>query len=157
MKMKYFYSYLAGFLDADGSIYCRLKPNKTYKYDFQVAPNVVFFQNKKAEKGLLRLQKQLERGYLRYRKDGIIEFTIGDRSSIRHILTKSLPFLVFKKEQAELMIDILDSSKEVKSAHDFVKLAQMIDKFGKLNYSKKRTILAQVVRHHLENKGVLTP
>lgn len=101
--MKTFYAYLAGFLDADGSIYCRLKPNLTYKYDFQVAPSVVFFQNQKAEKSLKLIQKKLE------------------------------------------------------SAHDFVQLAQMIDKFGVLNYSKKRTILASVVRHHLIEKGILTP
>ena len=48
--MKTFYAYLAGFLDADGSIYCRLKPNQTYKYDFQVAPLVVFFRIKKLKK-----------------------------------------------------------------------------------------------------------
>jgi len=27
-------SYIAGFLDGDGSIYARAKPNKSYKYDF---------------------------------------------------------------------------------------------------------------------------
>jgi len=155
--VKNFYAYLAGFLDADGSIYCRLKPNQTYKYDFQVAPTVVFFQNKKAEKGLLKLKQQLGKGYLRYRNDGIIEFTIGDRSSIHYLLIKTLPFLIFKKKQAKLMIKILDFSKKVKSAKDFVKLAQLIDQFGTLNYSKKRTILAPVVRSHLKSKGVLTP
>ncbi len=34
-------AYLAGFLDGDGSIYVRIKPNNTYKYGFQVAPYIV--------------------------------------------------------------------------------------------------------------------
>lgn len=89
-----------------------MKPNLTYKYDFQVAPTVAFFQDQKAEQGLLKLQKKLGRGYLRYRNDGIIEYTIGDRPSIRFILTKTLLFLVFKKKQARLMIKILDFSKK---------------------------------------------
>jgi hypothetical protein len=29
-------AYLAGFLDGDGSIYARLKPNNTYRFGFQV-------------------------------------------------------------------------------------------------------------------------
>lgn len=103
------------------------------------------------------MQAKLGKGYLRYRKDGIIEFTIGDRNSIRFILTKTLPFLIIKKAQAQLMLNILDFSKKVDSAQDFLQLATMIDQFGVLNYSKKRKILASVVRHHLINKGVLTP
>ncbi len=40
-------SYIAGFLDGDGSIYVRLKPNRTYRYGFQVSPYIVLFQSQK--------------------------------------------------------------------------------------------------------------
>ncbi len=149
--------YFAGFLDADGSIYVRLKPNKTYKYDFQVAPCVVLFQKESAIELFEQLRKRLGVGYIRKRNDGIIEFTIGDRPSIRYILSQASPFLLFKQKQAKLMLKILDYSEKVQTPHDFVQLALMIDQFGVLNYSKKRKVLAQVVRNHLKNKGILTP
>ena len=156
-KKQAFLAYLAGFLDADGSIYVRLKPNSTYKYDFQIAPSVVLFQKHTAEEFLNDLKNRLQMGYLRHRNDGIIEYTIGDRPSIRRLLRMTLPYLRLKKPQARLMIAILDLQKEVASAQEFVKLAEMIDHFGQLNYSKKRVIHARVVRNHLVKKGVLTP
>ena len=39
-------AYLAGFLDGDGSIYVRMKPNSDYRFGYQIAPFVVFFQAK---------------------------------------------------------------------------------------------------------------
>lgn len=152
-----FYIYFAGFLDADGSIYVRLKPNKTYRYDFQVSPAVVLFQKASARRGLEKIRSRLGVGYLRERKDGIIEFTIGDRPSIRLVLSKVLPFLILKRRQAKLMLKILDYSQNINSPEDFVRLAQMIDQFGLLNYSKKRLVSAQVVRHHLKTQRILTP
>lgn len=152
-----FYSYLAGFLDGDGSIYVRLKPNRTYRYGFQIAPSVVFFQKHTSEVNLKTIQSKLEYGYLRYRKDGIIEFTIGDRPSIRAFIKATYPFLLFKKPQATLMLQILDFSEKVTSGEDFLRLAELIDQFEQLNYSKKRTNRAQVVRNHLVDQGILTP
>jgi hypothetical protein len=154
---KTFQAYLAGFLDADGSIYVRLKPNSTYKYDFQIAPSVVFFQKDTEKEFMNKLQQKVKLGYLRFRKDGIIEYTIGDRSSIRKIIELTLPYLRLKKKQAQIMLKILDLSKSVTSAQDFLELTKLIDKFGSLNYSKKRVINTQMVRHHLQQKGLLTP
>jgi len=38
-------AYLAGFLDGDGSIYVRAKPNQTYRFGYQIAPYIVFYQS----------------------------------------------------------------------------------------------------------------
>lgn len=157
MENQLFFAYLAGFLDGDGSIYVRLKPNKTYKYGFQVAPSVVFFQKNSAEAVLKEIQTKCECGYLRYRNDGMIELTIGDRPSIKKILQNVSPFLIGKQKQAELMLKILEQSTQVASAQDFLLLTQLIDLFRDLNYSKKRTIHTQVVRDYLISKGILTP
>ncbi len=46
------FAYLAGFLDRDGSIYVRMKPNKGYKFGFQISPYIVFFNLKKQGKNL---------------------------------------------------------------------------------------------------------
>ncbi len=45
----------------------------------------------------------------------------------------------------------------VNSAQDFLHLAKLIDTFGKLNYSKKRSINAKTVLTHLIQQGLLTP
>jgi len=150
-------SYLAGFIDADGSIYVRLKPNTTYRYQFQIAPSVVIYQHSSERKFLLGLRKLMNVGYLRDRNDGITELTIGDRPSIRKLIKWILPYLKRKKLQAELMLEILESSDKVKSGSDFYKVAQLIDRFGKLNYSKKRIINAQSVYRTLVEKKLLTP
>jgi hypothetical protein len=135
----------------------RLKPNKTYKYGFQVAPSVVFFQKNSAEWLLKEIQNRSGYGYLRYRNDGMIELTIGDRPSIKKILQEILPFLIGKQKQAQLMLKVLDDSKQIASADDFLALAKLIDQFGELNYSKKRKIHTQVVYDYLISKGILTP
>ena len=131
-------AYLAGFLDGDGSIYVRLKPNKTYKYDFQIAPYIVLFQSKKVEKLFQEICSLIHVGYLRVRKDGILEYTINKQQDIIDFLKLVKPYLILKKEHAELMINILLTKQQVKDKKDFMKLAQMIDKFRDLNYSKKR-------------------
>jgi hypothetical protein len=48
-------AYLAGFLDGDGSIYAQLKPNKTYKFGYQIAMYIVLFQSQKEQKNFEQL------------------------------------------------------------------------------------------------------
>ena len=130
--------YLAGFLDGDGSIYVRIKPNNTYRYGFQIAPSVVFFQSAKEKQKIEKLQKIYKIGYLRDRKDGITEWVIGDEKSIRLIIENTRNFLHLKQKQAQLMLEVLDRKKLIKTEKEFIKLAKNVDRFRELNYSKKR-------------------
>ena len=150
-------SYIAGFLDGDGSIYVRLKPNSSYKYRFQVAPSIVFYQSTKAEKHLIWISKLIGRGYIRHRKDGITEYIIGDVRSIRELIMNILPYLKFKKKSAQLMLDILDHKEKVKTPKDFMKLSELVDKFEEYNYSKKRINKSDKVKSILKEEGLLTP
>ncbi len=131
-------AYLAGFLDGDGSIYVRLKPNPTYKYGFQVAPYVVLFQSQKEKENFKKICSLIGLGYLRVRKDGILEYIIGKVNELREFLKIVKPFVILKKEQVALMIEILNKKEKVKDKKDFRKLADLIDRFRNLNYSKKR-------------------
>ena len=151
------HSYLAGFLDGDGSIHVRLKPNRTYRFGFQISPNIVFYQSKKEKQYLENLQKEYGFGYNRERKDGIVEWVIGDVESISKILQILLPHLVLKKKQARLMIQILRAKTCVKDAEAFLKLAELIDKFEELNYSRKRKINSATVKRFLVKEGLLSP
>lgn len=144
------WAYLAGFLDADGSIYVRIKPNTSYRYNFQISPSIVFFQSLKERKKIKEIKEIFEVGYLRDRKDGIVEWTIGDQESIRLIIKNTLPFLKLKKAQANLMIDVLNKKSKVKTKEDFVALTEKIDQFKDLNYSKKRKNDKEKVLAHLK-------
>ena len=131
-------SYLAGLLDGDGSIYVRAKPNPTYKYGFQIAPYIVFFQSAKNKKLFEKIFSLLEMGIMRERKDGIIEYTINRKDSLLTMIQILKPYLILKKEQICLLEKILKTKEEIKNKKDFKNLLNLIDKFRDLNYSKKR-------------------
>lgn len=150
-------AYIAGFLDGDGSIYVRLKPNVTYRFRYQVAPYIVFFQSLKERSGLEQIQQMLGVGYLRDRNDGIVEYIIGDIGSIISVLTSILPYLLLKQRQAIIMLKILQQKKLVKTGADFVKLCLLIDQFQQLNYSKRRIQTSLAVQKTLQAEGLLTP
>jgi intein-encoded DNA endonuclease-like protein len=141
-------AYIAGFLDADGSIYVQLKPNKTYRFGFQVAPQIVFFQSQKELTHLGTMREMIGGGHLRIRKDGVVEYIIGDIETMRALLKAVKPYLILKKPQADLMIKILDHKAKVKGREEFLLLAGLVDKFKNLNYSKNRknTLLEVVNR-----------
>ena len=131
-------AYLAGFIDGDGSIYVRLKPNDTYRYGFQIAPYIVLFQSAKDEVSFQKICKLLNCGYVRKRKDGILEYTIGRQEEIQDLIKVIKPYLILKRPQADLLERIFKTKAKVKNSKDFSRLMELINKFGELNYSKKR-------------------
>ena len=138
-------AYLAGFLDGDGSIYAQLKPNSTYRFGFQVAVYAVLFQSLQDRTNFEKICSLIGLGYLRERKDGILEYIIGKYDALREFLKIVQPYVILKREQVALMLEILDMKKRVEDKSDFIKLAHLVDRFRELNYSKKR------------KKRVLTP
>ena len=133
-------AYLAGFLDGDGSIYVRLKPNEDFRYGFQVAPYIVFFQSSKDRKNFEMICALIGVGCLRERNDGMLEYVIQRQHVIKEFLLDISPYLLLKKGQADLMLQILEKKSEVRCKEDFVVLMKLIDCFRELNYSKKRKI-----------------
>lgn len=131
-------SYLAGFLDADGSIYVQAKPNKTYRFGFQIASYIVFYQSLKDAESFSRVCSLIKAGHKRLRKDGIIEHIISKREEIFHFIDLVEPYVIMKKSQLILLKKILKAKRRVESEKDFEKLIELIDKFRDLNYSKKR-------------------
>ena len=138
-------AYIGGFLDGDGSIYVRAKPNPTYRYGFQVAPYVVLFQSQKDQEHFAEVCALIGLGTLRIRKDGILEYVINKIDAIKEFLECIHPFAILKRRQIELMYQIIDLKKRVENKSDFESLLKLIDSYRNLNYSKKR------------KKRVLTP
>ena len=133
-------AYLAGFLDGDGSIYVKAKPNPTYRYGFQVAPYIVLFQSAKDRKKFEKICALIGLGHLRIRKDGILEYIISKKDSIHEFLQIVKPYSILKREQIALMLKILRAKHIVHNKADFQSLLNLIDQFRDLNYSKKRKI-----------------
>ena len=79
-------------------------------------------------------------GYIRFRNDGIAEYIIGDTKTMRDLIKRIKPYLVLKKAQANLLIQILNQKEKVCTKKDFLKLVRAIDLYKDLNYSKKRKI-----------------
>lgn len=131
-------AYLAGFLDGDGSIYVRAKPNSTYRYGFQIAPYIVLFQSSKDRINFEKICSLINLGHLRERNDGILEYIISRNYDIEKFLSLVEPFVILKKSQVKLMRKILELKSAVKNKEDFVVLMNLIDSFRELNYSKKR-------------------
>ena len=150
-------AYISGFLDGDGSIHIRLKPNHSYRFRFQISPSVVFYQSKKEKSYMKWLKNLIGRGYTRERNDGMIEYMIGDIKSIKELLENLLPYLKLKRRQAELMLEVLKSKQEINDGKDFLKLSRKIDEFEKINYSKKRTQNSLEVEKVLKKEKLLAP
>jgi len=131
-------AYLAGFLDGDGSIYVRAKPNSTYKFGFQIAPYVVLFQSAKDRINFEKICSLIDLGHLRERKDGILEYIISRTGNILGFLNLIEPYLILKKSQSVLAKEIIKAKSEVKNKEDFAALMKKVDSFRELNYSKKR-------------------
>lgn len=131
-------AYLAGFLDGDGSIYARLKPNKTYRFGFQIAAYIVFFQSVKNREKFEKVCSLFPSGTMRERNDGMLEYIIQRREALDSFLDAVTPFLIQKQEQAKLLREILDTKDLVENKQDFVKVVDLIQRFERLNFSKRR-------------------
>ena len=133
-------AYVAGFLDADGSIYARAKPNPTYRYGFQIALYIVFFQSAKDRENFEKVCALIRYGRMRERKDGILEYVVNRIDDVKELLMCVRPYVVMKKQQVDLMLRIIDLKTGVVSRNDFESLLHLIDSYRELNYSKKRKV-----------------
>jgi hypothetical protein len=133
-------SYIAGFLDGDGSVFFQIVPRQDYKQKFQIRTSIAFYQDTKNSCILEWFKEHFESGYIRHRKTGISDYTIVESKEVKKILKLLQPYVRLKKSQIELGLTILDKLEKKKSNQDFLEICKLVDKFKEINYSKKRTI-----------------
>ena len=150
-------AYIAGFLDGDGSIFFQLIRKKDYCLGFQIRTSVAFYQKTENEQILLWLKAQFLSGYIRRRKTGISDYTIVEPREVSRILELLQPFVRLKKEHVRLGLEILGKLPVAGDATEFVSLCRLVDRFQRLNYSKKRTVTSELVEAHLRSHGYLAP
>ena len=147
-------AYIAGFLDGDGSIFFQIVKRKDYKLGFQIRSSLAFYQKTEFVSILRWLKRNFKSGYIRNRKTGISDYTIVDPKEVEKVILLLQPYVKLKKKQVALGLKILHKLKSTKSKKEFLEICKLVDKFGKLNYSKKRTITYKVVKDCFKNKSI---
>jgi hypothetical protein len=139
-------AYIAGFLDADGSIFFQIIPKKDYKRKFQIRTNIAFYQRQDNVQILEWLKDQLGNiGYIRIRKTDVSDYTVVESKEVYRILKLLQPYVKLKKEQVSLGLEILEKLNKISGNKDFLEICKLVDIFGKLNCSKKRSITSELV------------
>lgn len=150
-------AYIAGFLDGDGSIFFQLTRRKDYQLGYQIRSNLAFYQKSDHQEILVWLKDILKAGSIRHRKTGISDYTIVDPAEVERILKLLQPYVRLKSRHIDLALEILQKLPLYKTRKKFLELCHQVDRFQKLNYSKKRTNTASVVKTYFEANHFLTP
>jgi hypothetical protein len=151
-------SYVAGFLDGDGSIHFQLVKQKEYRFGYYIRATISFSQSTSARYGLERiLAVPGGGGYMRDRGTGMSDLVITSRPTLLRILQEVEPYVIFKREHVGRALSILPQLDRVRDPEVFLHLARQVDAFATLNYSKTKRISAVDVERHLRSTGVLCP
>jgi hypothetical protein len=85
-------------------------------------------------------------GYvIRKEDDAILE--IKSKKEIKKIITQIKPYIIMKKAQANLMLEIIN--KKIETDEEFIEVCKRIDKFGELNDNTKRKNTSIIVEKEL--------
>ncbi len=153
MKNKYKLAWLAGFIDADGSINAQIIRREDYILKYQVRVTLTIFQSTKRHYLLLNIQKLLGKGTVRKRNDGMSEFCIVGEKQLKESLECILPYLELKRSQAILVLQIIKKLPYTKDPHILLETCILADKVGTLTDGKKRTTYSNEVRTTLQSLG----
>lgn len=133
-------AYIAGFLDGDGSIFFQIVRRKDYRRRFQIRSSIAFYQKTEQSRILYWLKKQFGCRYIRHRKTGISDYTVVESKEVKRILLLLKSHVILKRKQLDLGLRILQKLENSHSDADFLAACRLVDRFGELNYSKKRTV-----------------
>lgn len=97
-------AYIAGFLDGDGSLMIQIKKRGDSKKGIRLMLTICFYQDTRHEAPLMWIRKVLGIGYFYRRRDGMSELRINGHAQVERILSLLLPFIRFKKKQANAII-----------------------------------------------------
>lgn len=135
-------AYIAGFLDGDGSLMLQLKKRNDRGIGYRFMTTICFYQDTRHEQPLHWIKKILGIGYISRRNDGMTELRINGFNQINNILKKLLPFIKFKRKQANILykaIRILVNVRRKKiKRRQLVHLVDYLVAIQKENYVTKR-------------------
>ena len=135
-------SYIAGFLDGDGSLMLQIKKRKDGRLKRRFMCTICFYQDSRHEKPLYWIRNILGIGYISRRNDGMTELRINGFKQTRDILKSLLPFLRFKKNQAQAFYKAVNLLSKKRSGRltrsELLRLVKYIIVIQSNNYVTKR-------------------
>lgn len=152
-------SYLAGFIDGDGSILAQIVSRKDYVLKFQIRVSVLCVQKMSRIHHLRDFQNELGKGTIRDRGDGIGEFAIVGYKNVFEVLKQIQPYLRNKKKQANLVLRICEQLNQTLDSKNnpqkFIELCEFVDHVAELNDSKTRTNTTETVKKTFIDLGLI--
>jgi hypothetical protein len=149
-------SYLAGFIDADGSIIAQIVSRKDYVLRFQIRVGVTCIQKMSRIHHLRNFQSEIGAGTIRDRGDGVGEFAIVGYKNVSAFLKQIAPYLRMKKKQSNLVIRICEQLDQTKrDPQKFLELCVLADQVAALNDSKNRSNTAELVSTAFIDLGLI--
>ena len=150
-------AYIAGFLDGDGSIMLQIKPRIGVRYGYRIYATICFYQDAAHEKELRWILEQLGVGYVSKRNDDIAELRINGYERVEKVLLELRDHIRFKRQQLELMLDVLAMVKVRQAPEEFLEACKLADEISSLNYASRRKHTAESVEHYLRRERLLSP
>jgi hypothetical protein len=150
-------AYIAGFLDGDGSLMLQIKKRKDGRSKWRFMSTICLYQDMRHERTLYWIQKVFRKGYISRRNDGITELRVNGFREVKNLLKVLLPFIRFKKKQAQALYKATEMlSKKKKpylSQKDLWRLVEYILVIQQENYTTRKKKTREELRKILE----LTP
>jgi hypothetical protein len=109
-------SYVAGFLDGDGSIHFQLVKQQEYRFGFYIRASTSFSQSTSARSGLEAIHGLIGGGYLRDRGTGMSDLVITSRPLLLDLLFAVQPYVIFKREHVRRALELLPRLERLKEA-----------------------------------------
>ena len=150
-------SYLAGFLDGDGSIHFQFVRQDGYRFGYYIRASMSLTQSTTDRWGLEKLQELIGAGYLRDRGNGMSDLIITSRPVLMDVLRAVEPYVLFKRAQVREALRLLPMIEPRMTAEGFLQVVREADGFSDLNHSKTKRITATDVEQHLCGMGLLDP
>jgi hypothetical protein len=122
-------SYLAGFLDGDGSIHFQLVRQREYRFGFYIRASLSLSQSTSARHGLEHLQRVIG-GYLRDRGTGMSDLVVTSRPLLIETLRAVEPYVVFKQEHVRRALWLLPQLGPRLDVQEFLRMAREVDTFA---------------------------
>jgi hypothetical protein len=94
-------SYLAGFLDGDGSIHFQLVRQQGYRFGFYIRASMSLSQSTEFRHQLEHLQAVIGGGYVRDRGTGMSDLVVTSRPLLSRVLNQLAPLVIVKRKQVE--------------------------------------------------------
>jgi len=154
-------AFIAGFLEGDGYISAKIGPTSE---SYRVRLIISFTQLTKNKIVLEYIQKLIGGSMMDYPSRSMSELSIFDRNKVFEVLNILIPFLVSKKKQAQIgleVIAILNKGKRgaLRNSNDLLKAVKLAEAIRSLNSNRKNKTVHTFdkVFAKLKEKHILTP